>query len=30
MEIELKNERRKKIVSFFGGDRMMFNQMDKF
>jgi hypothetical protein len=30
MEIELKNERRKEIVSFFGGGRMMFSQMDKF
>jgi hypothetical protein len=29
MEIKLKNERRK-IMSFSGGGRLMFNQMDKF
>ncbi len=30
MEIEIVNERRKKIVSFSNGGRLMFNQMDKF
>jgi hypothetical protein len=29
MEIEPKNERRK-IMSFFGGSRLMFCLMDKF
>jgi hypothetical protein len=30
MEIESKNEKRRKIVSFFGGNRLMFSLMDKF
>jgi hypothetical protein len=30
MEIELENGRRRKIMSFFGGGRLMFSQMDKF
>jgi hypothetical protein len=30
MEIEPENERRMKIVSFFGGSRFMFSPMDKF
>jgi hypothetical protein len=30
METKSENEKRKKIVSFFGGSKFMFNQMDKF
>lgn len=30
MEIELENERRRKIMSFFSGGKLMFSQMDKF
>jgi len=30
MEIELENKKRRKIMSFFCGRRLMFSQMDKF
>lgn len=30
MEIEPENEKRKKIMRFFGGGKLMLSQMDKF
>jgi len=30
METKSENEKRRKIVSFFGGGKFMFSQMDKF
>lgn len=30
MEIKIENKKRRKIMSFFGGRRLMFSQTDKF